>query len=114
MTPLIDDRDSEEYLEALDAVDSQDSDEYEVNDSHSLLSATGSRDSQYECSGSDEEGSSKFSPYHCSNQSNDSSRPSEDEIELHGYDEELEKLRIELNDVKRRNSDRHMRRHTQS
>jgi len=108
MKPLIDDRDSEEYL------DSQDSDDYEVNDSHSLFSANGSRDSQYDCSGSDEEGSSKFSPSYCSNPSNDSSRPSEDEMpELH-YDEELENLRKELNAFKRKNRQSHRMRRTKS
>lgn len=118
MDPLIDDRDSEDYLDVLDAVDSQDSEEYEVNDSHSLLSANGSRDSQYECSGSDEEDaetrSSKFSPSNCSNPSNDSSRPSEDEMpELH-YDEELEALRKELNAFKRKNRQSHHLRRTKS
>ena len=97
------DCDSEDYL---DAVDSQDSDDCEVNDSHSLLSANGSRDSQYEGSGSDEEDleskCSKFSS-HCSNPSNDSSRKSEDEMPELQYDEELEALRRELNAFKRRN-----------
>lgn len=94
MEPMIDDRDSEDYMEGVD------SDEDEVNDSHSLLSANGSRDSQYECS-EDEELDSKSSKL--SSCPTDSSRKSEDEMpELH-YDEELEALRRELNAFKRKN-----------
>jgi len=88
-------RDSEDFLESADSED------YEVNDSHSLLSANGSRDSQYECSGSDQDCDRLSS--HCSNPSNDSSRKSEDEMPELQYDEELEALRRELNAFKRKN-----------